>query len=577
MTDREKMYFSLTGGGPISVYVKDGKVVRVRPLQAKESEYKPWTIEAGGHKFSPPKAMRLSPPTHAERNRVDSFNRILYPMRRVDFDPKGERNPQNRGKSGYVRITWDEALDIVSGEIKRLTEAYGGASITGLTSSHHNWGIVGYKMGPFSRFMNMLNYTPVLDNPDSWEGWHWGATHTYGFYWRLGMPEQFDLLEDALKHTEMIVCWSNDPDTTRGTYSGQESAIWRQWLKERGIKTVFIDPFYNYTNAVMDGTWLPPRPGSDTALAMAIAYVWITEGLYDEEYIAEKTLGFEEFKDYVLGRTDNGRAKTPEWAEKESGIAARKIRALAREWALKRTSLSCGSRGGEGGACRTAYGTEWARMMVCLQAMQGLGKPGVSIWGMTMGAPADSDTWFPGYAEPRGQMGKSGVAKNKLSLSNKTKQRLFRLTLPEAIIEGKEDFLGEGFCGQSLEQQFTRNIYPQEAKVRMFYRYGGSFMGTMVDTNKWVRMYQSENLEFVVNQDCWFGGEARFADVILPACTALERNDLGEWAACGGYTTNAHIGNNYRVIVRQQKAIEPMGESKSDYEIFTRLSERLGL
>jgi trimethylamine-N-oxide reductase (cytochrome c) len=155
-------------------------------------------------------------------------------MKRVDFDPKGERNIQNRGKSGYVRISWDEALDIVSSEMKRLIDTYGGSAITGMTSSHHNWGTVGYKMGPFARFMNMLHFTPILDNPDSWEGWHWGATHSYGFYWRLGMPEQFDLLEDGLQNTEMIVFWSNDPDSTRGTYSGQESAIWRLWLYERG-------------------------------------------------------------------------------------------------------------------------------------------------------------------------------------------------------------------------------------------------------------------------------------------------------------------------------------------------------
>jgi anaerobic selenocysteine-containing dehydrogenase len=212
----EQVFTNLTNGGPISVYVKDGKIVRVRPLQVPEEEYKPWVIEAGGKKYSPPKALRLAPPVHAERNRLDSQNRILYPLKRVDFDPNGERNPQNRGKSRYERISWDEALDIVSKEMKRLIDAYGGSAISGMTSSHHNWGIVGYKMGPFSRFMNMLNYTPVLDNPDSWEGWHWGATHSYGFYWRLGMPEQFDLLEDALKHTEMIVFWSNDPDTTRG-------------------------------------------------------------------------------------------------------------------------------------------------------------------------------------------------------------------------------------------------------------------------------------------------------------------------------------------------------------------------
>ncbi len=573
----EKVFTNLTGGGPVSVYVRDGKITRMRPLQVPAEEFKPWTIEADGKKYSPPRALRLAPTACAERSRVYSKNRILYPMKRVDFDPNGERNPQNRGKSGYVRISWDEALTIVSSEIKRLTDTYGGHAITGMTSSHHNWGIVGYKMGPFHRFMHMLNYTPILDNTDSWEGWHWGATHMYGFYWRLGMPEQFDLLEDALQNGEMIVLWSSDPDSTRGTYSGQESAIWRVWLKEKGIKVICIDPFHNYTQATMDGTWLPPRPGSDTALAMSIAYVWLTEGTYDKEYIAEKTVGFDQFEAYILGEGDGNYPKTPEWAEDESGIPARKIYALAREWAKKRTILSCGSRGGEGSACRTAFGTEWARMMVALAAMQGLGKPGRSIWGLTMGAPADSDTWFPGYAEPRGQMGRSPVAKRQLCFENPTKQRLFRLTLPEAFMTGKEDFYGEGFCGQSLEQQFTHNIYPQEGLAKMFYRYGGSFIGTMLDTNKWVRMYQSENLEFVVNQDCWFMSETKFADIILPACTNFERDDLGEWSACGGYTTNAHIGNNYRVIVREMKCIEPLGESKSDYEILRLLSERLGM
>jgi trimethylamine-N-oxide reductase (cytochrome c) len=579
----EQVFTNLTNGGPISVYVKDGKVVRVRPLQVPEEEYKPWVIEAGGKKYSPPKALRLSPFTITERNRLgteqDPKDRILYPMKRVDFDPKGERNPQNRGKSGYVRISWDEALEIVSSEIKRITETYGGSAITGLTSSHHNWGIVGYKAGPYDRFMNMINYTPVLDNPDSWEGWHWGATHTYGFPWRLGMPPQFDLLEDGLKNAEMLIFWSNDPDSTRGTYSGQESAIWRVWLKEKGIKTVFIDPFYNYTNAAMDGAWLAPRPGSDCALAMAIAYVWITEGTYDKEYVAEKTVGFDEFKAYILGEVDDLFPKTPEWAEKESGIPARKIRSLAREWATKRTMIGCGTRGGEGSACRQAYATEWARMMVLLMAMRGLGKPGINIWGTTMGAPANNDFWFPGYGEASGQMGRSPVAKQQLCFENKTKQRLFRLTLPEAIINETDDFMGDGFCGKNLEQQFIHNIFPMpgESPIRMFYRYGGSFMGTMLETNKWIKMYQSPNLEFVVMQDMWHGGEAIFPDILLPACTNLERNDLGEWAGNGGYTTNGHIGNNYRVIVRQKKCVEPLGESKSDYEIFSLVAERLGL
>jgi trimethylamine-N-oxide reductase (cytochrome c) len=89
-------------------------------------------------------------------------------------------------------------------------------------------------------------------------------------------------------------------------------------------------------------------------------------------------------------------------------------------------------------------------------------------------------------------------------------------------------------------------------------------------------MYQSPELECVVNQDCWFSSETNMADIILPACTNFERSDIGEWATCGGYTTMAHIGNNWRVIVREQKAIEPRGESKSDYEILRLIAAKLG-
>jgi anaerobic selenocysteine-containing dehydrogenase len=340
----EKVFANCTNSGPVSVYVKDGKIVRVRPLVVADGDMKPWTIEAGGKKYSPWKKCTLSPYIHAERRRIYSDERIKYPMKRVDFDPAGApgstgpggRNAQNRGKSRYERISWDEASDLVAAELTRVKDTYGGSAISGITSSHHNWGIVGYKMGPFARFMNMMEFTPVLDNPDSWEGWHWGASHTYGFFWRLGMPEPYDMLGDALQNAEMIVYWSNDPDSTRGTYSGQDSALWRQWLKEKGVKMVFIDPFYNYTNAVMGGKWIAPRMGTDTAIAMAIAFVWITEDTYNKDYVANRTIGFEKFKPYVLGETD-GVPKTPEWAEAESGVDARTIRTLAREWAAPRT------------------------------------------------------------------------------------------------------------------------------------------------------------------------------------------------------------------------------------------------
>jgi molybdopterin guanine dinucleotide-containing S/N-oxide reductase-like protein len=566
---------SCTNAGPITVYVEDGKIVRIRPLVADDRDFHPWTIEADGRRYSPPKKFNVAPYVLTERQRVYSDDRIQYPLKRLNFDPNGARNPQSRGKVGYERISWDEALDIVAREIKRVQDTYGPSAVSAMASSHHNWGLVGYKVSAFARFFNMIGHTQVLDNPDSWEGWHWGATHTWGFYWRLGMPEPYDMLDDALKHAEMIVYWSTDPDTTRGVYSGSDAAIWRQWLKEKGVKMVFIDPFHNYTAAAMGGKWIAPRPGTDAAMAMAIAHVWIAEGTYDKQYVADRTVGFDEFKDYVLGQSD-GVPKTPSWAAKETDVAARTITALAREWAAKRTVLAAGARGGEGGACRQAFGTEWARMMVLLQAMQGLGKPGISIWGTAMGAPRDNSVWFPGYGDPEGQLTRSKVA--RINPENTVRQRLYRPIVPDAILNPPISWKGEGFCSRSLNQQFTPFTYPMPgcSEVKLWYRYGGSFLGTMSDTTKWARMYQSPKLEFVVNQDCWWQSETRFADIVLPACTQLERDDIAEWGEPGGFTKGASSGCNFRVIVRMKKCIEPLWESKSDYQIFSLLARRLG-
>jgi trimethylamine-N-oxide reductase (cytochrome c) len=571
-----KVLTSCTNAGPITVYVEDGRIVRIRPLVAEDADFRPWTIKADGRSYSPPKKFNVAPFVLAERDRVYSQDRIRTPLKRIGFDPNGDRNPQSRGKVGYERIGWDEALDIVAGEIKRVQTTYGPSAVSAMTSSHHNWGLVGYKMSAFQRFFNLIGYTQVVDNPDSWEGWHWGATHTWGFYWRLGMPEPYDMLEDALKHAEMIVFWSNDPDTTRGVYTGYDSAIWRQWLKEKGVKMVFIDPFHNHTAAAMDGKWIAPRPGTDAALALAIAHVWITEGRYDQRYVAERTVGFEAFADHVLGK-DDGVAKTPQWAAAECGVPVRTIVALAREWATKRTVLSAGARGGEGGACRQAFGTEWARLMVLLQAMQGLGKPGVSIWGTAMGGPRNNDVWFPGYGDPEGRIAHSKVA--RMLPQNPVQQRLYRPIVPEAILDPPIAWQGEGFCNRSLDQQFTPFAYPMPgcSEVKLWYRYGGSFLGTMTDTSKWVRMYQSPKLEFVVNQDCWWSTETGFADIILPACTQLERDDIGEWGEPGGQSKGGSSGCNFRVIMRMKKCIEPLWESKSDYQIFTEIARRLGI
>jgi trimethylamine-N-oxide reductase (cytochrome c) len=568
----EQSFVNCTSGGPIRVHVEDGRIVRVRPLVFDEEDAASWTLEVDGEEYTPLRKACVAAFTLTERARVYSEERILHPMKRVDFDPDGERNPQNRGKSGYERISWEEALDLVAGEMKRIRTQYGPEAITSRASSHHNWGNLGYRSAAWARFFNLIGFTDILDNPDSWEGWHWGATHAWGFFWRLGNPEHYDLLEDALRHTELIIQWGNDPDTTHGIYGGNDSAQWRLWLREQGKREIIIDPFFNYTGAHVGDKWIAYRPGTTAALALAIAHVWLEEGTYDEEYVAARTLGFEQFQDYVLGRED-GVAKTPAWAAALTDVPARTIIALARDWASHRTCLAGGTKGGEGGACRQAYATESARLLVLLQAMQGLGKPGVMIWGTANGPPYNATLEFPGYAS-----GGFNLIAEKPAV-NPVQQRLYRLTVPEAILDPPLSWMGEGFCGNSIEQQFTQFTYPLPdcSEVKMFYRYGGAFLATMTDTNRWVRMYQSPKLEFVVNQDCWWCTETRLADVILPACTNLERNDIAEWASSGGYSLHASGSANHRVIIYQQKCVEPEGESKADYDIFCELAERLGV
>ena len=288
----------------------------------------------------------------------------------------------------------------------------------------------------------------------------------------------------------------------------------------------------------------------------------------------------------MLGE-DDGVPKTPEWQEAETGIPARDCRALAREWASKKTYLGAGGWGcGLGGACRGPTGAQWARMMTILAAMQGIGKPGSNLGNLQFGAPVDMNFYFPGYAEGSmsGDLAYSAQSTNNyqrmphIVTMNSVKQVIPRMWLPEAIM-GKPK-LGYVTAVDSVVGQFFPDRLSvtgscagrDDLQVRQF------VTGTQVDSNRWINMYQHENLKFVVNQSVWMEGETKFADVILPACTVFERWDLGEWYNVGpGYVHHMYSMNNHRVISLQHKCIEPLGESKSDYDIFLAIAERLDL
>ena len=311
----------------------------------------------------------------------------------------------------------------------------------------------------------------------------------------------------------------------------------------------------------------------------------MTEGLYDKEYVATRTTGFDEWKAYVLGEED-GIPKTPEWQEAETGVPAKDARALARMWGNRKVHLSPGMTGtGFGGAGRGASGTQWARCLIMMMAMQGWGKPGVNFGCFQVGTPLDLYFYFPGYADG-GISGDLAWTANAVGnyqrmphilTMNPCKQLVPKQQLPDAIINGHAE--GYLWDGMSQEVQFAPFTYPMpgHSKIHMIYRYGGSAFSTVSGSGRWVEAYRHDSIEMVVNQSIWMEGEAQFADIILPACTQYERWDIGEWSNSGGYAHHGYALLNHRVITMQHKCIEPLGESRSDYDIFTALLARLGL
>ena len=288
--EREKTYtkstgFSAFGKGShaASVDVKDGKIVRIRPLHFDSKytieEIQPWKIEARGKVLEPYMKSLITPFGAGFKKRIYSPNRILYPLKRVDWDPNGERNPENRGKSKYVRISWDEAIDLIVSEIKRIIKKYGPEGILGQVDGHGETKVVHATHGCAVRLLELLGgYTLQVRNPDSWEGWYWGAKHVWGME-PIGLmsPHQTNLFPDISKHTDLLLFWGCDPETTPwGFAGGQMASRIAYWFTELGIKCIYICPDLNYGAAVHAETTLAVTgdatlSGGATALTFSAA------------------------------------------------------------------------------------------------------------------------------------------------------------------------------------------------------------------------------------------------------------------------------------------------------------------
>jgi molybdopterin guanine dinucleotide-containing S/N-oxide reductase-like protein len=578
---------SSSGDASTSVIdVKDGKVVRIRPLhfdwKYDRKQFKPWKMEARGQIFEPTMKSLVAPYALAYKNRVYSPNRVLYPLKRVDWDPKGDRHIENRGKSKYVRISWDEALDIIVSEIRRVHATYGPYAVLAQGDGHGETKTIHGPHGCQRGLLELLGgYTLQTRNADSWEGWYWGAKHAWGCEDVGQMEPAINAMPDIARNTSLLLFWGCDPETTPWGFDGQQASRLCYWFSEIGIKSIYICPDLNYGAAVHADKWIPIRPGTDAALQLAIAYVWITQGSYDKEYIATHSVGFDKFAEYVLGRED-GIPKTPGWAAGITGVPSRIIKALAREWASKSTSIVHGN-GGPG--IRSPYSTENGRLEVLLLAMQGLGKPGVHQVKMIEWGRRNEEKTNPmplGQVVPKFSSIYKGATNyipwaavqpgsGQPTMIGKAvpKQFIPKNLIHDALLKPPISWYGTTLSKAKVEDQFIKYTYPAEgcSEVHMIWTDTPCWVTCWNDGNSFVKALRSPKIEFILAQHPWLENDCLFADVILPVSTKFEQRDI----------TMDVMSGQLSLVVNEKQCIEPIGASKSDYEIVCMIADRLGL
>ncbi len=477
----------------LKVHVKDGIITRIETDDAEEPQF------------------RACLRGRAQRQRVYAPDRLMSPLRRVGA----------RGEGKFERISWDEALDTIATEWIRIRDTYGAKSIVydfvgGDICFVHTGGWM----------MNLINRVGGCTR--TWGNMSFQAAHT-AIMVTYGTPFTNNMRDD-LPNSRLIIMWGWDPASTM---VGVNTAWYLAQAKEKGARIICIDPRYTNTAALFADQWIPIRPSTDTAMAIAMAYVMIVERLFNQNFIDTYTIGFDKFKDYVLGKED-GIAKSPAWAAEITGVPAATIETLGREYATtKPAALIPGV-----GVGRTAYGEQYHRATITLAAMTGNigihgGDAGARGWEAQFGGYPYESEWFSSFIIRCLERDALPVPYEKASEYRKT--AVHRGDLADFVLQGK--------CKMLLIQLMNyANQFP--------------------DVNKIAQALQKP--EFIVVAEQFMTPTAKFADIVLPTNTFLERNDIT-------------MGVGLPFIGLMNKAIDSLGESKSPMQIAVELAGRMGI
>ena len=493
----------------VLAHVRNGIIVRV-------------STEGGSDPATSPQ-LRACLKGRAIHERFDRPGRLMYPMKRTGA----------RGEGRFQRISWDEAVDLIAANLMAVVDRHG----PGAVYVQYGSGDCGALAGEFwaQRLMNLMGGYLGYYNSYSSACLRYTAPYITG-------ARDTNSYQTLLRSRFILLNGFNPAETVFETNSNYYLAQ----AKDAGARVVVIDPRLSETAATFADEWLPLRPTTDSALFAAMAHVIIEEGLLDRAFLDRYCLGFDEdhmpagippghsFRSYILGISD-GVPKTPEWAAPITGIEAATIARIARDYATSKPAQLIQGLGPQ----RHAHGEQSVRMGIVLACMTGnLGIPGGG-WG-------------------GGDGGRSfGLGLGSLPTGeNRVKARIPCFLWTDAVVRGTEMTEADGVKDGPL---------PSNIKF-IFNIAGNTLVNQHSDINRTVRILKDESLvRFIVVSDLFMTPSAKFADVLCPADSSLERNDLGfPWT-----------GERY--VIFGNKVVDPPGECRNEYWWLSRVAARLGL
>jgi biotin/methionine sulfoxide reductase len=439
-----------------------------------------------------------------------------------------------RGGEKFVPIDWDTAVRLVGGEVARVRDTHGPASVFG---GSYGWA----SAGRFHHSRSQLHR--LLSAAGGFTGQVTNYSYAAGMTLMPHIVGTNDVIQgpavawrDIIANARLMLCFGGitlrNGQVNSGGAARHEMGFWLRRAAEAGLRLVNISPIRADMPDFAGAEWLPIRPGTDTALMLAMAYVLITEGLEDREALARTTTGYDRLRAYVLGE-DGGIARTPAWAADETGIPADTIATLARDAARAPTMLAAAWS-----LQRAEHGEQPFWMLAALAAMLGgIGKPGQGlIYGMgSINGRGGARTDLPAISLP--------------ALANPAAS-----FIPVARIS---DMLENP--GAEYDYNGRRSRYPD---ARLIWWAGGNPFHHHQDLNRLLRAWaRAETI--IVSEPVWTTA-ARHADIVLPATTTLERDDIAS-------------SSSDRFILAMKQAVPRQGQARDEFDYMADIADILGV